>query len=851
MSQFANLRRDLKAQAEVMREEYLRHGDARKLLRQRCEAVDALLIHLWHSLKLPAELTLVAVGGYGRGELFPASDIDVLILLPESPDDELQQALERLVGLFWDVGLEVGHSVRTVNQCLEEARSDITVLTSLVEARLLCGSEILYCQFLGRMELNFNALTFYQAKILEQQERYQRYNDTPYSLEPNCKESPGGLRDIQVIFWLAHAAGYGNSWADLVRHGLLTSDEARDFEICENFINHLRIRLHFAAGRREDRLLFDFQSVLAEQFAFVDQEGRRASEQLMQKYFRTARAVTLLNTILLQNIGAALSPANAQKPEIIDTDFQCIVDLLDIRDEHLFEKNPIAIFQAFRVMQENADLQGMTAPTLRALWRARHLITPEFRANPAVRKLFLELFQAPRGVLHELRRMNQLDLLGTYLPAFGKIVGQMQHDLFHVYTVDQHTMQVIRNLRRFTMDEFAHEFPFCSQLIGEFERHWLLYIAALFHDIAKGRDGDHSRLGMEDAREFCLAHALADQDTELVVWLVANHLLMSHVAQKEDISDPQVIYRFVTQMGDERHLVALYLLTVADIRGTSPKVWNHWKSKLLTDLFNLAREQFEQDQPVEHHGLIAENQAEALRLLRFHALSGTVHEQLWKYLDNVYFLRHTPEEIAWHTRSLHYRTTTGKPIVKARLAHQEIGLQVMVYTLDQPDLFTRIVGFFSRTGYSIVDAKIHTTRHGYALDSFVLLDMSDRDNDRDMIAYIEHELSERLIAQKPPEAPSPGRISRQVKHFPIKPRVEISLDDKGSHYVLTLVAVDRPGLLYQIASLLSKHGINLETARIGTFGERAEDVFLISDGDLDDQSQRILLEQELLDALTV
>lgn len=847
----AGLRAELKAQAATMRADYWIHGDGKKILRQRCEATDALLIHLWHRFKLPPEWALVAVGGYGRGELFPASDIDILILLPEPAGTPYQSVLESLVGQFWDVGLEVGHSVRTVEQCLEEARQDITVQTALVEARLLCGSEALYCRFLGRMEMHFNPLTFYQEKILEQQERYQRFNDTPFSLEPNCKESPGGLRDIHVIFWVAHAAGYGNSWSDLARHGLLTADEARDFEICESFLSHVRIRLHFLAERREDRLLFDYQHALAEQFGYGDQEGKRASEQFMQKYFRTVKAVTLLNTILLQNIGAALAPGGGSNTLPIDEDFENVDGLLHVRDEQLFQKKPQAIFQAFRCMQKSVELEGMTAPTLRALWRARYLIDDRFRQYPEMRQQFIELLKAPRGIVHEFRRLHRLDLLGAYLPAFGKIVGQMQHDLFHVYTVDQHILQVVRNLRRFAMSEFTHEFPLCSQLMTDFEDHWLLYVAALFHDIAKGRGGDHSQLGMQDAEEFCLAHGLETAQTQLVVWLVGHHLLMSQVAQKEDLSDPEVISRFAALVGDERHLAALYLLTVADIRGTSPKVWNQWKGKLLSDLFALTRQFLEQGQSIEHHGVVADHQAEALRLLRFYALSATVHEQLWKYLDTVYFLRHTPEEIAWHTRSLHYRAHGTQPVVKARIAEQEVGLQVMVYTRDQPDLFARVVGFFSRASYSIVDAKVHTTSHGYALDSFLLLDMSERDGDRNMIAYLEHELTERLQGQAVCDIPATGRVSRQVKHFPIKPRIEITLDDKGSHHVLSLVAADRPGLLYRIACLLTRHQVNIETARIATLGERAEDVFLVSGGDLGETARRIRLEQELLEILKV
>nr|MBP8170053.1 HD domain-containing protein [Azonexus sp.] len=447
------------------------------------------------------------------------------------------------------------------------------------------------------------------------------------------------------------------------------------------------------------------------------------------------------------------------------------------------------------------------------------------------------------------RRMNQLEILGAYLPNFGRIVGQMQHDLFHVYTVDQHILQVLRNLRRFTMSEFAHEYPLCSRMIIELDRPWLLYVAALFHDIAKGRGGDHSELGTEDAQAFCEQHALDAEDTELIVWLVRNHLVMSQVAQKEDLTDPDVITNFSRLVGDVRHLSALYLLTHADIRGTSPKVWNQWKGKLLADLYYQTLHHLSQGEAPAPHGIIAERQAEAMRLLRFFALSDTVHERLWKQLDTVYFLRHSAEEIAWHTRALHYRISNNKPVVRARLHQEGEDLQVMVYTQDQPDLFGRIVGFFARAGYSIVDAKIHTTAHGYALDSFVVLDVENRDNNREMLAYIEHELEDRLIQQLPPDVPSSGRLSRQVKHFPMKPEVSILGDEKGAHFILSLVTADRPGLLYTVANTLAEHGAHLHTAKITTLGERAEDVFLISGGDLRESSSRIRLETELVNRL--
>ena len=845
------LRAEVKAAQTRLQQEYEQNGDALALLKARCAQVDVTLEKLWKSLDFPESMALAAVGGYGRGELYPASDIDLLILLPKPASAALQAKLETLVGHFWDIGLEIGHSVRTVQECLDAAAADITVQTALIEARLLTGNANLFATFEKRLHGNLDPLRFYEAKCLEQQERYLRFNETPYSLEPNCKESPGGLRDIQVIFWIAKAAGYGASWEALERSGIITLEGVEIAKACEEQLRHLRIRLHFLVGRREDRLLFDYQNTLADRFGFTGTEEKRASERLMQRYYRNAKSVTLINTILLQNMGAALSPESEQIPQILDDDFQSVGNLLDVRDETLFKRKPEAIFDSFLAMQESHELHGMTARTLRALWRASEQIDPEFRANPANKAAFLRILQSPRGIIHEFRRLNQLDILGAYLPNFGRIVGQMQHDLFHVFTVDQHILQVMRNLRRFTMSEFAHEYPLCSRVMSEFDQPWLLYVAALFHDIAKGRGGDHSEKGTVDAQEFCEAHGLSEEDTELVVWLVRNHLVMSQVAQKEDLGDPEVIGKFSYLVADTRHLSALYLLTHADIRGTSPKVWNQWKGKLLADLYLQTLHQLGQGRAPATHGIIAERQTEAMRLLRFFALSETVHERLWKQLDTVYFLRHSAEEIAWHTRSLHYRIYNNQPVVRARLYQEGEGLQVMVYTQDQPDLFARIVGFFARAGYSIVDAKIHTTAHGYALDSFVVLDIEDRDTHREMIAYIEHELEQRLIHQTPPEIPRTARLSRQVKHFPIKPEAQIRGDERGAHFILSLVAADRPGLLYTVANTLAEHGANLHTAKITTLGERAEDVFLISGGDLRDSASRIRLEATLMERLKI
>ena len=843
---------DLKARLQDgqrgLRVAYDTRANAAALLRGRANLIDGILREVWQRSNLPSSLALVAVGGYGRSELFPYSDVDIMVLLPDAVDAATESKLELLIGSIWDIGLDVGHSVRTVEECLNEARRDITVQTNLLEARLLAGSRDLFTAFFARLRADLDPRAFFKAKRLEQEERYLRFNETPYSLEPNCKESPGGLRDLQIILWISRAAGIGVRWGDLKRHGLVTHREADQLKRVETLLRHIRIRLHFLVGRREDRLVFDHQEALAQQFGLERTAARRASELLMQRYYRNAKTITQLNTILLQNLGTTIFPAERRLPIVINARFQADRELLDVRAEDVFEQHPQAILESFLILQQRPELKGMTARTLRALWRARHLITSEFRHDVGNRALFLHLFQQKRGLVHELRRMNQYGILGRYLPAFGRIVGQMQHDLFHVYTVDQHILQVVRNVRRFTMSEHAHEYPLCSRLIAGFDRHWLIYIAALFHDIAKGRGGDHSRLGKRDAREFCRSHGLSDEDTELVVFLVEHHLTMSMVAQKQDLASPDVIASFAAVVRNERRLIALYLLTVADIRGTSPKVWNPWKGKLLEDLLTATLRLLRGDTPQQALGLAARQQ-DVQRILRYYGLRPGIEAELWKELDTVYFLRHDVEEVAWHTRVLYYRPNAADPLVKARLNPVGEGLQVMVYTRDERFLFVRLCGFFGKLGYSIVDAKIHTTRHGYALDSFVLMDPADHLNTRAMISLIEHDLVERLHTHAPPDKPITGRLSRQVKHFPITPAVSIEPDERGSHHIMSVTAADRPGLLFAIAQTLAQHNINLHTAKIATLGERAEDTFLISGAELAKKKTLLRIEQELLDVL--
>jgi [protein-PII] uridylyltransferase len=853
IEQARTLKQRLKAERQHVIAGFREDGKPEKLLRGLRRCVDSVLSEAWRAAALPANTALVGVGGYGRGELFPYSDVDLLVLLGTRPDAITQAKLETFVQLLWDLGLEIGHSIRTVDECMVESEADITVQTSLLEARLVVGDPALFAQLQRRYREAMDPQAFFQAKTAEMRLRHAKYEYTAFALEPNCKESPGALRDLQVILWVAKAAGLANSWGQLATRGLITRMEARQLMEKERAFKDIRVRLHLQTGRREDRLVFDVQTAIAETFGLTGSgeglDARRASEYLMQRYYWAAKTVTQLNTILLQNIEAQLFPQPTE-PVPINARFNEVNGFIDIVADDTFEAAPSSILELFVVMTQRPEIKGMTARATRALWHARTRIDERFRANPDNKALFLRILQAPEGLVHALRRMNDFGILGRYLPTFRRIIGQMQHDLFHVYTVDQHIMMVVRNLRRFTMTEHAHEYPFCSQLIANFHDRWLLYVGALFHDIAKGRGGDHSVLGTEDAAGFCRDHGLSGQDTELVLFMVEQHLSMSTVAQKQDLSDPDVIAAFAALVKDERHLTALYLLTVADIRGTSPKVWNAWKAKLLEDLYRITLRVLG-GEPHSADRELRARQQEALATLRLFGLSADAHEALWQQLDMAYFLRHDASDIAWQTRSLHDKLGSARPVVKCRLAPIGEGLQVTVYVKDQPDLFARICSYFDRKNFSILDAKIHTTRDGYALDTFLVTEENFAKNYRDIINLIEHELTEVLVSQAPLAPPSRGRLSRMSRSFPITPTVDLRPDERGQFYLLSIAANDRMGLLYSIANVLTRYRINLHTAKIMTLGERVEDVFIIDGAALNKPRTQVQLETDLLDALKV
>jgi [protein-PII] uridylyltransferase len=842
------LRDGLRAERDALVAKFNAGGSVDALLHGLTRLVDRLLREVAESSGIARRAALIAVGGYGRGELFPQSDVDVLLLLKQAPDESDRITIENLVGLLWDLGLALGHSVRTLEQCREEAARDVTVLTSMLESRLIAGSRQLFENFSRTVVNAVEREAYYHAKLLEQQQRHTKYNETPYSLEPNVKESPGGLRDLHVVLWIARAAGYGTSWAELARRGLITAAEASIIRLSERRVKEIRARLHLVTGRREDRLVFDVQSAVAELAGFQPTAAKRPSELLMQHYYRSAKVITQMNAAVLLNMEQRLFARGAEEGVPLDETFVARAELLDIDDESALERDPNAILRAFLLKAQHQELKGMSARLTRALWHARVRIDGAYRRDPRNRATFLALLQQPRGVLHELRRMNQLSVLGRYLPVFRRIVGQMQHDLFHVYTVDQHILQVLRNLRRFALAEYAHEYPLCSQLMADFDRPWVLYLAALFHDIAKGRGGDHSRLGARDARRFCRQHGVEPADTALVEFLVEHHLTMSQVAQKQDLADETVIHRFADVVKTEQRLIALYLLTVADIRGTSPKVWNAWKGKLLEDLFH-STQRLLGGGTVSPSAVLEGRKQEALHILRLYGLSDDARNELWDQFDVVYFLRHGAQDIAWHTRSLFSRVHTVKPVVRARLARIGEGAEVLIYVKDQKDLFARVCGYFDSRNLSILDARIHTTRHGYALDTFLVTGTGRTAHYRELLSQVEHELADWIGRQHELPPPAKGRMSRQSRHFPVSPSIHLQPDERGPHYLLSVTATDRPGLLYSIARVLAHHSLNIHTAKVLTLGERAEDVFLISGAELEDAKTQLEIEGDLLEAI--
>ena len=825
----------------------------------RARFIDVLLAALWRQQlepQLAARLCLVAVGGYGRGELHPCSDVDILVLVPEPLTEQARAIVERLVSFLWDIGLEVGHSVRSIAECAEESAADVTVMTTLMESRRLAGSAELLSQMRTALspEHVWPVREFFEAKVREQQERRLKANDTAYNLEPNVKTGPGGLRDIQTIGWVAKRHFGAESLDELVTHGFLTPSELRRLQQAQAFLWKVRFGLHTLTGRHEDRLLFDYQIRLAQSFGYEDATYTLAVEQLMQRYYRTIMDVTLLNELLLQLFREAILSSD-EPPKPLNQRFQVRNDYLEAVNEEVFPRQPSALLELFVLLQQNPQIRGVRANTIRAVVRNLWLIDEEFRQNPRNHRFFLEILRAPRGVTHELRRMNDYGVLGRYIPAFGRVVGRMQYDLFHAYTVDAHTLFVLSNLRRLAMREFDHELPLVSAIMQQLPKPEVAYLGALFHDIAKGRGGDHSELGSVDAEAFCLEQGMSRYDARLVAWLVKHHLLLSTTAQKQDIGDPQVISDFARTVGDETHLDYLYVLTCADVRATNPKLWNSWKASLFAEFYERVKRALRRglETPIDQEELIRENQTAARALMRAHGVAQDAIERTWQRLPAAYFLRHSPEEIARHTGVLaEGETGADESLVSVEPVTERGTTGIMIYAPHRRHGFARATAVLDQLGLNIVDANITPVGNGFSLDSYhVLEEDGSAIGDVDRRAEIERALWGSL--QRPEEAPLAvsRRAPRQMRVFKTPTRIAISVDERNARSVLELTAGDRPGLLCDIGKVLWEERVDLLAAKISTVGERAEDVFYVCDRarrPLDEASAE-RLQQKLVETL--
>lgn len=851
----------LQAGRKLLHIQYQSNINAITITHDYAKFIDHILILAWqydfHTYH--KKIALFAIGGYGRGELFPGSDIDLMILTEKKLSQTIQHQIQKFLTFLWDIGLEIGHSVRSVEQTVTECKEDITVITNILEARLLKGSNALYEQM--RKATSGKRLwpskKFFIKKCEEQKARHIRYEDTGYRLEPNVKESPGGLRDIQTIGWIAKRHFETDRINILVKSGYLTESEFDTLRNGHTYLSRIRLGLHLLTGRREDRLLFDHQRILAQQFGFISTDNE-AVEHFMQQYYRMVMQLNRLNEMLLQHFNEAVLPAPFWRPERIkylNRRFQIRYGYLEVINNQIFKRHPQAILETFILLQQHPELKGIRASTIRLIRQYLDCINDDFRHDKRSKAYFMEILRQPYGITRALRRMNCYGVLAAYLPEFENIVGRMQYDLFHAYTVDEHTLFVIRNLRRFTIPRHKHEFPLCNQIMAMLPKPELIYIAGLYHDIGKGRGSDHSRLGAMDASKFCQRHGLDNYDTDLVAWLVSNHLLMSSTSQKRDISSPDIVRQFADQVGDVNRLNYLYLLTVADMCATNPSLWNNWKANLLRELYNACNQIF-------RHGYgsseLAQQRLQARRNEAREKLqeAGFLPKQidsLWCRLTDEYFLRHPAADIMWHS-SILLNDKHKPPIIKCRADLSRSVTMIFIYARDQANLFAHCASALAQLQLNILDARILETTDSHVIDTFIVHnDYGEPVTREDELQLIADRIRNELQLGIAPARAVICKVPRTHKPFRIKTRVSFEQDETNRYTLLRLYAADRPGVLSQIGQVFQEHKIRLHNARIATFGERIEDVFYITTPDkqlITDKDILKKLEDTIIQALS-
>ncbi len=840
----------------VLDNRYKQNFPITDIVKGRAWVIDQLLRVVWNFQEWPKpdEISLVAVGGYGRGELLPHSDIDLLILTRSDRNRHYQDHISQFLTSLWDMGLNIGQSVRSIKQCKQEAARDITVVTALMESRTLVGPEALTeaMQAAIRERRVWPIKKFVRAKIDEQEARHKKYHDVDYALEPNVKTSPGGLRDIQTIAWVAKRHFGASSFKDLVELGFMKESEETMVNKGQQFLWKLRYGLHYLEGRCEDRLLFDKQRELAALFGYHDDEKSLGVEKLMQQYYRAVANLRELNDVLLQHLDEVILRADERdniKP--LNNRFQIHNDYIEVVANNVFKRTPFALLEIFVLMAQNPQIKGIRAATIRLIRDHRRLIDDEFRNDIRAVTLFMELLRSPHQMTLQLRRMSRYGILGRYLPEFGQITGQMQHDLFHIYTVDAHTLQVVENMRRFLEPEAEENFPVASQIARNLPKIDLLYIAGLYHDIAKGRGGDHSTLGMIDAQNFCKRHRLSQWDANLVSWLVEKHLLMSMTAQRKDISDPDVIREFAETVGDKLHLDYLFTMTVADICATNPELWNSWRASLLRQLYYNTRRALRTglENIVDREERIADKKSSALDRLADSTLTQQQIEAIWANADDEYFVRESADNIAWHTEAIAGFSGAG-PLISFKDSgsqNPEVGAtQVFIYTRNADFLFANSTAAFEELNLNIHGARIFTSTNDFCMDTYTVLETSGKPvgnqpgRQEEIRKVLTHNLELGHKAIKPVRI----RRSRKEKYFS-KP-IEASIHNPaGKNYsTLEINCSDQPGILACVGKVFVDHDINLKDARITTLGERVEDLFFITG-----QQGKPLTDKDSIDSL--
>ncbi|UOG19552.1 [protein-PII] uridylyltransferase [Acinetobacter sp. PK01] len=830
---------------EKQLQESFEHGQSiRDVILARSHLIDEALQFLWQHAELDqTKLGLFAVGGYGRREMLPYSDVDIMIL----SEDEITADQEKLISIFisslWDVGnFKPGISVRSIRQCVEEATNDLTVATTLIEARLIIGYEHLARWPRRIVSQTWTDKTFFDAKMEEQHRRYAQHNNTESNLEPDIKNAPGGIRDINQIGWIAKRHFRVNRIYDLVHLGFISEFELGVLEEAESFLWEIRHHLHRLTKRDENRLLFDYQRDIAAMFGYVREEDKSPNypiEQFMKRYYRTAQQVSTLNEMLLayfsESVITPRLPQYERQIVEINDNFKLVDGKLAVQHHKIFAENPSAILELFYLLANRPEIEGIRARTLRLLILAAKRIDQAYRDNPEHQALFMAIIRSPYRLYDTMVAMKRYGVLGNYIPAFGQIMGLMQYDLFHIYTVDAHTLLLLRNLNRFKEPEFAKDFPVVSSVFQRLARRDIVFLAALFHDIAKGRGGDHSELGAEDAIEFCRVHGFTERECKLVAWLIHNHLLMSLTAQKKDISDPDVVKDFAEKLGDMEHLDYLYTLTVADINATNPKLWNSWRASLMRQLYTHARDIIRTGlgRPVDYQMLIEDTKFAASEML-VNDFSLTDVEKVWQELGDEYFIKESADEIAWHTRAILEHGENPAPLVLMR-AHRKSAqdaVQIFIYTRDQPNLFATTVAILDRMNLDVQDARIITATTAFSLDTYVVLDrFGTLLTDPEREATVIHSLTSALRQSDKYPGLMQRRIPRQLRHFDIENTVDVTLNEALQQNMVEISTLDHPGLLAKIGGLFMMQGLDIHSAKIATLGERAEDIFFVTKKD--------------------